>query len=240
MANRNDNDSSYFRYQGRDGDDKTSTTFLVRLQGRDSQAWKDFMDLYVPLIKYWCRRKKDVLTWPERQDILLDVLQKVSLSIAKFDHTRKERSFRGWLRRITTNRIYDYLQERNSRKDVARFYSDPDHLNISLPPRVLPEFDEANEPDDDPEREAEEDVILLKQILNRIRPEFQEKSWDVFRLLFVAEKDSSEVAETMDMKPDAVRQIRSRILKRIREEYMKLGIETDLPAKLASADRPGG
>lgn len=228
MPKRNDNDSAYFQYRG--GDNKTSTAFLVQLQDRDSEAWKDFMELYVPLIQYWCRRKKNVLTRQERQDILQEVLHKVSMSIEKFDHTQKERNFRGWLRRITENRIYDYFQEKAKNEDVARLYSDPNHLNIPVPSPAT------RKPGDviDPEEEAGEQLVLLKQILNRIKPEFREKSWDVFHLLLVAEKDSSEVAETMNMNGDAVRQIRSRILKRIREEYAKLGIETDLPTTVAS------
>ena len=225
MAQANDNDSSYFQYRGRDEDNRTSASFLARLQGRDSETWKDFMGLYVPLIRYWCRRKKNVLTRPERQDILQDVLQRVSTSIGAFDYQRRKRSFRGWLRRITENRIYDFLQERTKRADAARLFSDPDCLNIPIPTPAVPEFDD----EIDPEREAEEHLVLLKQVLNRIKQEFREESWDVFRLLFVAEKDSSEVAEVMNMKCDAVRQIRSRILKRIREEYAKLGLEDEPP-----------
>lgn len=217
MARPNDADSSYFQYRGGDGD-KTSLSFIVRLQVRDPEAWKDFKDLYVPLIRYWCRRMKNQLTRAERQDILQDVQLKVSMVIDRFDAAREGRSFRGWLRSITKHRIYDYLQERAKQVDVSRLDSAP-----AFPTPVMPE------PDDeiDPEEEQGEQLVLIKQILNRIRPTFREKSWDVFHLLLVAEKDSSEVAETMGMKVDAVRQLRSRILKRIREEYAKLGIETD-------------
>lgn len=220
MTRQNDHDSSYFQYRGENEDNGTSASFIIRLQGRDSEAWRDFTELYVPLIRYWCRRR-NVLARPERQDILQDVLQKVSVSIGKFDHTRKERSFRGWLRRITENRIYDFLQERTKREDVSRLYSDPAHWGISVaPPETLEEENEV-----DAEQEAEEHQVLLKQVLGRIKSEFREKAWDVFHLLCVAEKDSSEVAEIMKMTPAAVRKIRSRILKRIREEYAKLDID---------------
>ncbi len=215
MAKPTDADSSYFPYSG--GENPTSTAFLVRLQSGQAEAWKDFMELYVPLIRYWCRRK-NVLTRPERQDILQEVLQKVSKSIQQFDHARQERSFRAWLRRITVNQICDYLRGKANDVDASRLYSDPDYLQIPLP----------TDDEVDPEQEAGEQVVLLRQILKRIEPEFKEKSWDVFHLLFVAEKDSSEVAETLEMKSNAVRQIRLRILKRIREEFAHLGIESDL------------
>lgn len=226
MAKFDDADSSYVRFRG--GDNKTSTTFLGRLRDRDSDAWKDFMEIYAPLIRFWCRERKDDLLREERKDILQEVLQKVSLSIDRFDHSRKERSFRGWLRRITENQILDHLRLKAKGGKVERLYSDVDYSHpndVAIPGEEDEEID--------PDREAGEQLVLLKQILNRIKPEFREKSWDVFRLLFVAEKDSSDVAETMGMKDDAVRQIRSRILKRIREEYAKLGIEADLPTAAA-------
>lgn len=227
MAKFNDNDSSYFRPCDRDKQ-QTSTTLLVRLRDRDADAWKNFMEIYVPLIQYWCRLRKNILTRPERQDILLNVLQKVSVSVERFDPTREERNFRGWLRRITENQICDHLREKA--KNNETLYSDPDDLFSALPNRTAdnePGDELDNEPD--AEQEAGEQIVLLQQVLNRVKSEFRDKSWDVFHLLFVAEKDSSEVAEIMAMKSDAVRQIRSRILKRIREEYAKLGIETEMP-----------
>ena len=214
-------DSSYFAFQGNRnlGDNKTSTTFLVRLQDQESEAWKDFTEIYVPLIKFWCRRRKDVLSHAERQDILQEVLQSVSLSIKNFDHTRAERSFRGWLRRITRNRICDHLREKVKDENVVRLAGDSDDLDIPMP---------------SPEEEASERRVLLRQVLKRIRPEFREKSWEVFDLIIAAEKDSSEIAEMMETTPAAVRQIRSRILKRIREEYARLGIEIALASEAIS------
>ncbi len=235
MPKRHDSDSSYFRYRGKNGEEKTSASFLLRLQGHDSGAWKDFTELYVPLIRYWCRRRKSLLTRPERQDILQDVLQKLSVSIEKFDHTRKERGFRGWLRRITENRINDFLREKAKSGDVSRLYSDPDHLSILIPAPAPATLDFEDEIDS--EQEAAEQHVVLKQILQRIKPEFREKAWDVFRLLCFAEKDSSEVAEIMEMTPDAVRKIRSRILKRLREEFAKLDFEMDWPSTVVPSDR---
>jgi len=231
MGKFNDNDSSYFHYPG--GENKTSTAFLVQLQDHDSKAWQDFMELYVPLIQKWCR-DKGFLTRPERQDILLEVLRKVVDSMDQFNHNRQERSFRGWLRRITENQIVDHIREKAKNQEITSLYSDPNSLHELIPTPPSFEIDDKNT---GPEQEASEQLILLKQVLNRIQPEFREKSWDVFHLLFVAEKDSAEVAETMHMTSEAVRQIRSRILKRIREEYAKWGIETDLPNTISPADR---
>ena len=223
-------DSSYFAFPAdrNPGEHKTSTTFLVRLQDNESDAWKDFTEIYAPLIKYWCRQK-DELTHAQRQDILQEVLLNVSQSIKNFDYTRRERSFRGWLRRITKHRICDHFREKAKDENVARLAGDPDHLDIPMP---APADDVI-----DPEEETGERQVVLRQILKRIRPEFREKSWEVFQLIFAAEKDSSEIAALMEMKVEAVRQLRSRILKRIREEYARLGIEIAPASVDVCADR---
>ncbi len=204
---RPDDDSSHFKYRG--GDNPTSTSLLIRLKNGESLAWDTFMSLYVPLIQYWCRKVKDKLKRPDRQDILQEVLQKVGKSIGKFDHAGESRHFRAWLRRITENCIIDHLNEREKRKDVSQLFSDTGHIKGPIRPPTPDPFDfELTE-------EPSERIVLLRQILKMIRPDFSEKSWDIFNLLVNAEKPSSEVAAQMEMKPDSVRRTRTRILNRI-------------------------
>lgn len=124
------------------------------------------------------------------------------------------------------------MEEREARKNVSRLYSDTGHIKYPIQKPATPDFDAPATEDDENEQR-----VLLKQIVKRIRGDFTEKSWDVFHLLIVAENTSSEVAETMQMKPAAVRQIRCRILRRLREEYAKFGLETDL---LDSIGQAGG
>ena len=213
-----DTDSSYHRYQG--GKHKTSTTLLTRLKKDEALAWEQFMSLYSPLIRYWCRKAKDQLNRSERQDVLQEVLQKVHKSISRFDHeNRQGRHFRAWLRKITENCMIDTLREKENRKDVSQLMSDTGH--IKWPQKLFVETFEQEEPN--------ERLILFKQVLKTIEANFSEKHRDVFNLLIVAEKDSVEVAEIMGMNAPAVRQIKSRILKRIREEYNTLGLGDELP-----------
>ncbi len=217
-----DSDSSHFKYKG--GASKTSTTLLVRLKNGEEAAWERFAELYTPLIRWWCRKAKNQLSREERKDILQDVLQKVCKSIAQFDHeTREGRHFRAWLRTITKNRIIDFLEHRAKRKDVSRLMSDTGH--IKLPP--LKPVDPL-ELEDEPSEKS----ILLNQMLETVRKEFSDKHWDVFTLLLVAGKDSTEVASIMGMTAPAVRKVKSRIVKRIREAYTALGLDDELPDTL--------
>ena len=186
------------------------------------------MNLYVPLIQFWCRKAKDRLDRPDRQDILQEVLRKVHKSIDKFDHAKEGRFFRAWLRKITENTIIDHLKDRKKKKAVTQLYSDTGHIKGPIrPPAPAPDagdFELTEEPS--------EKIVLLRQILKTIRPDFSEKSWDIFHLLVIAQKPSVEVAAQMNLKPDSVRRTRIRILQRIYAEYEKLGLSDELPDKI--------
>lgn len=219
MVKFDDQDSSRFKYRG-NSIERTSTEFLERLRSRESEAWNTFLRIYVPLIRFWCLQSGFGLAWPERQDISQEVCAKVSAGIHKFDHNRKESSFRGWLRTITNNQIRDYFRARKKNENVTVLIGDNDYA-------VCPVAFLGEDENDDPECEAKELIVLTRQVMKQVKMQVKEKSWEVFRLQLVEGKDSSEIAEMMGMTGDAVRQIRSRILKRIREEFAKLGIDPD-------------
>ena len=211
----NDNDSSHQPYLGPVG--TTSTTLIVLIRDGDSVAWNRFVKIYAPLIRYWCKKPGGKLTRTDRQDITQEVLVKVGKAIGEFDEHRKGRSLRAWLRTITQNTIADYLDKYEKRKDVSRLMSDTGHIKKSY-----------NKPFELTE-EPNEKTILMQQVLKIVKPHFSDEHWEVIHLLVFAEKNSTEVAEIMDMTPAAVRKIKSRIVKRIRDEYTNLGIDDDLP-----------
>lgn len=200
----------------------TSTTLLLRIREGDPIAWNRFVEIYSPLIRHWCKKPGGKLTRTDRQDITQEVLAKVGKSIGRFEETREGRSFRAWLRTITQCTIVDHLEEIKKRKDISRLMSDTGpHKPNGKEPYNKP-FELTEEPD--------ERVILLQQILRTVQPLFNEEHWEVIQLLVIAENSSSEVAEIMNMKGNTVRKIKSRILKRIREEYAKLGIDDEIPS----------
>ena len=213
-----DKDSSFFPYQG--GINPTSTTLILRIQNGEMVAWNRFMELYTPLLRKWCRKPGGKLTRQDRQDITQDVLSKVGKAVKDFDVNREGRSLRAWLRTITQNTIADYLEKNEKRKNVSRLISDTG----SIKEPYNKSFELTEEPD--------EKIILLRQVLKTIKPQFREEHWEVVDLFVNAEKTSTEIAEIMKMKPEAVRKIKSRILKRIRDEYESLGIKDELPDEI--------
>lgn len=59
-------------------------------------------------------------------------------------------------------------------------------------------------------------------MLDLIRPEFEDRTWQAFWRATVDGQESSAVAETLGMTAVAVRQAKSRILRRLREALHEL------------------
>lgn len=210
-----DSDSSRFAYMG--GIGQTSTGLIIRVKEGESTAWERFVSLYGPLIRAWLRKPGGRLNRQDRQDILQEVLRKVSQSIDDFDEKRKGRSLRAWLRTITANAITDHLEHTAKRLPVSRLMSDTGHIK-----------DPCNKPFELSE-EPNEKTILLRQVLKIVKPEFSQRDWEIVGLFINADKTSSEVAEAMNMKIDTVRRLKNRILKRIRDEFEALGLNDENP-----------
>lgn len=179
------------------------------------------MKLYTPLIRHWCKKPGGgTLTRQDRQDITQEVLRKVSQSVGEFDEQREGRSLRAWLRTITANAIADHLEFVEKRRGVNHLMSDTGHFKYPSQKPIELEIEE------EPETEK---ILLLRQILKIVEPEFSKRDFEIVGLFVNAEKTSAEVAEIMDMKPDTVRRIKNRILVRIRQEYDSLGLSDEMP-----------
>src|SRR5947207_15909001 len=86
----------------------TSRSLLARVQADEAQAWERLVHLYAPLVLHWCRcsglQDQDVA------DIFQEVFQAVVLHVARFHKEREGDTFRGWLRRITQNKVRDHFR----------------------------------------------------------------------------------------------------------------------------------
>src|SRR5262245_52679364 len=89
----------------------TSRSLLAQVQANEGQAWDRLVNLYAPLVFHWCHARG-----LQDQDIA-DVLQEVFRAVvARVNDFRKERTgdtFRGWLRRITQNKLHDHFRRQS-------------------------------------------------------------------------------------------------------------------------------
>ena len=133
----------------------------------------------------------------------------VHRGIRKFDAGRPGATFRGWLWTIARNAIVQWLrrsepQPAGGSTALARFADVPEPFDESLR--------------DDAPSTTDEAAALLRRALDQIRPGVEPQTWDAFWHTAVLGRAAPEVAEDLGLTPAAVRQAKSRMLRRLRRQ----------------------
>ncbi len=186
----------------------TSPSLLERTRAQDQAAWERLISLYTPLIYCWCRQAG--LQPADAADVGQEVFRAVARKIGNFQHNRPGDSFRGWLRVITRNKVRDHL-----RKRAAAGVGGSDALREL---HQVP-FEEERTPETS---DADEQRLVYRQALELIRAEFEARTWDAFQRVVVEGRGPADVAAELGLTLNAVYLAKSRILRRIREEFADL------------------
>jgi RNA polymerase sigma-70 factor, ECF subfamily len=178
----------------------TSLSLLERIRVRDDEAWQRLVELYRPLVAYWCQRWG--ARWEDGEEITQEVFLAVSSSLEQFEHQRAG-SFRGWIRGITRHKLLDHFRRRQG-EPAASGGSDAYRRLQDLP--------------DLPADEAEEVSSLYRRAANLMRAQFEERTWQAFWQTAVEGRDTGLVSAELQMSAVAVRIAKSRVLARLREQ----------------------
>jgi RNA polymerase sigma-70 factor (ECF subfamily) len=182
-------------------------SLAIRLRDGSAEAWRELVDLYGPLIESWCARAG--LSAAARADVGQEVFLAVHRGIAGFDATGPRATFRGWLWTITHNAM---LQYRRRREPEGRGGSTAEAQMAEIP--ALRESTSA----DEPPSTAGETASLLRRALRQIRPSVEPQTWNAFWQTAVLGRPAPEVADELGLTPAAVRQSKSRMLRRLRRQ----------------------
>jgi RNA polymerase sigma-70 factor, ECF subfamily len=194
----------------------TSSTLLDRVKARDEAAWRRLAKVYGHLVLYWCRcagvPRQDCV------DVSQEVFRAVAVNIDGFRRDQTGGTFRGWLRTITRSKVVDHFRRQHRQPTaLGGTHAYEDFLAI---------------PDSDPgsllEAGDQEDAMLVSGALESIRNEFEDRTWQAFWRTTVDGQRTDAVAESLSMTPAAVRQAKSHILRRLREELSQLPEPEDL------------
>jgi RNA polymerase sigma-70 factor (ECF subfamily) len=180
---------------------------LARVQANEARAWERLVDLYAPLVFHWCRSRG--LQEPDVADVLQEVFRAVVAHVGGFRKERPGDTFRGWLRRITQNKLRDHFR---------RTGREPRGAGGSSAMERLAQLPGAEPADDDLVPDGEGESILFTRALDLIRGEFAEQTWAAFWRTAVEGRPARDVAADLAMTPGAVRVAKCRVLRRLREE----------------------
>jgi RNA polymerase sigma-70 factor (ECF subfamily) len=160
-------------------------------------------------VAYWCGRWG--VTGADADDIIQEVFQTAAVKLPEFCREGPNDTFRGWLRGITRNLLLAHGR-RAARHPRGAGGTDA-HLRLREVPEAAP-------PDeDDPTSELSE---LYRRALEQVRSEFEGRTWQAFVRTAVDGRKATEAAAELGLSSAAVRQAKSRVLRRLREELGEL------------------
>lgn len=189
----------------------TSLTLLGRLRADDPDAWRRLVFLYGPVVRTWAARRG--VTGADAEDVEQEVFRAVAGGVAGFRRDRPGDSFRGWLFGVTRNVLLAHLR-RAGRETPAGGGTAARELMAAVPDPATDPADEADPP--------EARTALYRRGLELVRGEFEARTWDMFWAHVVDGRSPAEVAAEQGVTAAAVRQAKSRVLRRLREELGEL------------------
>ena len=185
----------------------TRATLLLRIRDPgNTEAWRQFVQLYAPLVYAYARRRQ--LQEADAADLTQEVLQSLMKAVGRLDYDPDRGSFRGWLFRVTRNKLLDFQRRRSFGATGGSTAQD-----------LL---------DQQPARE-EEDVWtdefrrrVFAVAAEEVRQEFAEGTWQAFWQTAVEGKKPREVAESLGISVGAVYIAKSRVQARLKERVRQI------------------
>lgn len=189
-----------------------STTLLEQVRAQRPEAWQRLVDLYSPLIYRWCRGAG--VPEHDAADLLQEVFSAVLRHLPTFRRSRPGDSFTAWLAAITRNEIRGYYRRRRSRSEAHG------GTTAQMAMAAVPEEPEPLE--DSVLADATSRTLLQRRVLEMIRVEFRDRTWQTFLKTAVEGQSAAHVAEDLGMSVAAVYMAKSRVLRRLREAIAEL------------------
>jgi RNA polymerase sigma-70 factor (ECF subfamily) len=186
----------------------TSLSLVDGLLKQDEAYWRRLNTLYGPIVDFWIQKAE--IPKVAEEDIKQEVFMAVSKNISQYKHsTTRTGSLRAWIWGIARNKIIDFRREQE--KNAAA--QGGTHALGRL--KELP-----NDPFEDSDAGTTNRIRkeLVTRALQILKSDFEEKTWQAFWLVTVEERPAADVAESLAMSPQAVRQAKYRVLQRLREE----------------------
>ena len=189
---------------------KTPLSLLERARINDADAWRRLGDLYRPLVLYWCARARVDPT--DAEDVAQGVFVAAAAGLGGFHHDRPGDTFRGWLRAITRNQVLLHLRRNRGRPQAVGGSDAWESLQAVADPLAV---------DDDADEQAEVGQ-LYRRAVEHVRGEFEERTWQAFWLTTIEGRSPAALIDVLGMTPAAIRQAKSRVLRRLKQEMGEL------------------
>lgn len=186
---------------------QTSPSLLVRLRDTcDQDAWKRFMETYTPLVYGYCRRRG--FQEADSADVAQEVMSQVIRSITTFEYQPAKGRFRDWLGAVVRSKVSRWHRKK-SRDPAATAAPETEDLVA-----------ETVGPDQDWDEQF--NAYVLREAMNCAKPDFDSKNWRAFEMVWLEGKSPAETAAATGLAISAVYVAKSRVLKRLEREVLRI------------------
>src|SRR6476646_3497781 len=185
---------------------ETRQSLLLRAQTGETNAWKDLIALYRPLIFGWLNRQG--VQAADLDDLSQEVLLTVVKHLPSFQHSGHRGAFRSWLRTIVCSRTTDYWRAVDAGTQASGGSG------------AIAALQEIADPDSELNRQWEEehDRYVLHCLLDLVEEEFEPITLQAFRRLALNGISGAEATQELGLSVAAVYVAKSRVLARVRQE----------------------
>lgn len=195
----------------------TRLSLLLRVRDfDDSEAWRDFVDIYAPRVFTWCKGLglQDV----DASDAAQTVLLKLVNTIRDFEYDPNKGSFRSWLKTIacnTANDIHRNWRHRGAADSaIAKLLEEvPEQTNMDS---LVGQIEQAYRDE------------LIAQASSRVKLRVRSATWQAYRRSMVDQIPAVQVADELGISVADVYVAKSRVIKMLREEARRLDPEAEI------------
>ena len=192
---------------------KDLLNLIERCIKKEKDAWNTFVRTYGKLIYNYIIRSMGRYSYPFQDDDLDEIFNNVFLALIEDDHKRlrnfrgqNERSFVAYLRQISFHICIDFLRQQR------RF-------------QVLEQIEYKICTQDDYERL---DYKYLREIIGDIKEHLPERHNYLFQLIYEEDLDSQEIAGILNIKLNAVHQLKFRMIQNLIKIIKKKNLYEEL------------
>ena len=183
----------------------TRASLLVRLRDpRDGAAWREFVDLYGPLVYGYAR--KQGLQDADAADLTQDVLGAVAGAVGRLEYDPQRGAFRNWLFTVVRRKLSNWRKARKNRPEGSG--DTATHHLLELCP--APDAAEA-------EWDAEWERRLFAWACEQARREVTQATWQAFWKTAIDGQPGKQVAAELGLSVASVYHARSRVRARLKE-----------------------
>jgi RNA polymerase sigma-70 factor (ECF subfamily) len=142
-------------------------------------------------------------------DLVQEVFAAVAPGLRTYRPDRPGASFRGRLRGIVRHKLNDHFRRGPA---LAEGGSEALHRLEGVAAEGEPDLSEADA----------EIAGLYRRALDQVRAQFEERTWDAFWRVAMEGRSPADVAAELGITANGVRQAKSRVLRRLKEELGEL------------------